>query len=270
MPKRKSGLSKKPIGIFDSGLGGLTVFKEIRRILPGEDLIYFGDTARVPYGTKSPETIKKFAIEIAGYFKQLKVKAVVVACNTVSSLALEDVKKYCMVPVIDVIKPGAIEAANNCVEGKIAVIGTQATVNSKSYEKELKNINPSFKIISKACPLFVPLVEEGWAGKKVSYDIAKEYLSDIKKQSPQVIILGCTHYPMLLKEIASILPKVKVVNSAQSVAKFLRDELSLLGCIEKNGKGKDLFYVSDAPEKFSKLSYDLLGIKTGKVFLKRF
>ncbi len=270
MPKRKSGLNKKPIGIFDSGLGGLTVFKEIRRLLPGEDLIYFGDTARVPYGTKSPETIKKFAVEIADYFRELKVKAVVVACNTVSSLALEEVKKHCGVPVIGVIKPGAIEAASGCVKGKIAVIGTQATISSKSYEKELKSINPSFKIISKPCPLFVPLVEEGWAGKKVSYDVAKEYLSEIKKEAPEALILGCTHYPMLLKEISAVLPGVKIINSAQSVAKFLLDELSLLGCIEKNGKGKDFFYVSDAPEKFSRLACNLLGIRTGKVFLKRF
>lgn len=267
---KKVGHVKKPIGIFDSGLGGLTVFKEVRRLLPKEDLVYFGDTARVPYGTKSQETIKRFAGEIASYFKSMNVKAVVVACNTVSSLALDEVKKNSNVPVIGVIKPGAIEAAGSSKKGKIAVIGTEATIKSKAYETELKKINPYFKVVQKACPLFVPIVEEGWAGRKISFEIAEEYLKDLKKENPETLILGCTHYPMLLKEITYVLPDVKIINSAESVAKFLIDELSVGGFLEQKGKGKDYFYVSDAPEKFSKLAFSLLKIKAKKVLIKRF
>lgn len=270
MQRKKNGLNERPIGIFDSGLGGLTVFKEVRRLLPRENLIYFGDTARVPYGTKSPQAVKKFAGEIAAYLKSLKVKAVVVACNTVSSLALKEVSDIAGVPVIGVIKPGAIEAAGACKNGRITVIGTSATVNSRSYEKELKKINPSFKIKQKACPLFVPLVEEGWSEGKIAEEVIAEYLSEFRKTGSGTLILGCTHYPMLKKKISSFLPNYTIIDSAESVAKFLFEELSFRGLISKSGGGRSLFIVSDAPEKFRALAKKLLGIKIKGIRVKRF
>ncbi|GAB4030803.1 MAG: glutamate racemase [Elusimicrobiota bacterium] len=270
MQRKKNGLSERPIGIFDSGLGGLTVFKEVRRMLPRENLVYFGDTARVPYGSKSPQAVKKFAAEIAAYLKSFNVKAIVVACNTVSSLALREVSDIAGVPVIGVIKPGAIEAAGACKNGRITVIGTSATVNSRAYERELRKINPSFKIKQKACPLFVPLVEEGWAEGKIAKEVIAEYLSEFRKSGPGTLILGCTHYPMLKKNISSFLPDYRIIDSAESVAKFLFEELSLRGLISKVGSGRSLFIVSDAPEKFRALAKKLLGIKIKSVKVKRF
>lgn len=270
MPGKKNGLNNRPIGIFDSGLGGLTVLKEIRRMLPKEDLVYFGDTARVPYGTKSPLTVKKFASEISVWFKSLNVKAIVVACNTVSSIALKDVAKFSKVPVIGVIKPGAIEAAGVAVSGNIAVIGTTATVNSRAYEKELKRINPSFKVFQKACPLLVPLVEEGWADKKIADDIISQYLSELKEKKHGVLILGCTHYPILKKKISSFLPGYKIIDSAESVAKFLKEELYAKSMLSDRRRGKETFVVSDAPEKFKSLANKLLGLKIKTVKLRRF
>ncbi len=270
MREKKNGLNNRPIGIFDSGIGGLTVLKEIRRMLPNEDLIYFGDTARVPYGTKSPLAVKKFASEISVWFKSLNVKAIVVACNTVSAIALKEVEKFSKVPVIGVIKPGAIESAGAAVSGNISVIGTTAMVNSKAYEKELKRINPSFKVFQKACPLFVPLVEEGWSDKKIADEIIYEYLFELKEKKRGVLILGCTHYPMLKKKISSFLSGYKIIDSAESVAKFLKEDLYAKGILSRKKKGKEIFVVSDAPDKFKYLARKLLGLNIKSVRLKRF
>ena len=187
---------KRPIGIFDSGLGGLTVFKALRRQLPGEDIIYFGDTARVPYGTKSPEAVIAFSEEIAAFLFKKKIKLLVVACNTASSLALDEVRRISPVPVLGVILPG-VEAALKAAPrgGRILVTGTSATVKSRAYSRALAAAGAGVRVTEKACPLFVPLVEEGWCGKPVALTVAREYLSPFRKKNIDALILGCTPLP---------------------------------------------------------------------------
>jgi len=272
MPKAKAGKSgpASPIGIFDSGIGGLTVFREIRKKLPREKLVYFGDTARVPYGTKSKETIIKFAGEIALFLKSLKVKMIVIACNTVSSFALEEVKRISGVPVAGVIEPGAGAAVEASENGKIIVIGTSATISSHSYKKTIKKAAPGSEVFEKACPLFVPLVEEGWCSRHPSRLIVREYLSGFKGKKYDTIILGCTHYPLLKKLIRRELPGLKIIDSARATAEEVASMLSKTGMLNKKGKGGAAFIVSDAPGKFRKLGRELLGLKISKIDVKRF
>jgi glutamate racemase len=252
----------RPIGIFDSGVGGLTVVEKIREILPNEDLVYFGDTARVPYGTKSKETITKFSVENVEFLMTHDVKIVIVACNTASSLGLDFLKRCFRVPVIGVIEPGAREAVNVTRNNRIGVIGTHATVSSGAYEKAVKKINPRYSVFTQACPLFVPLVEEGWTDKEVTGMIAKIYLDPLKKASIDTLILGCTHYPMLksaLKKAAG--DGVALIDSAREVAKEARsilDANGLLNC--SNTVGRHKFFVSDEPARF---------IKIGEKFFKK-
>jgi len=268
MQKAKAG--ERPIGIFDSGIGGLTVFNEIRKKLPKENLIYFGDTARVPYGNKSRETIIRFAGEITNFLKVLNVKMIVVACNTVSSIALDELKRISGLPVIGVIEP-AIELALKISENKkVGVIGTIATISSHSYKKVLKKSDKRFKIIEKACPLFVPLVEEGWWDKYPSKLIVKEYLKGLKKSDIDVLILGCTHYPFLRKLIEEELKGVKIVDSAKAVANKVYEYLISHNQFKENGLGYSKFIVSDSPEKFQKLAQKLLKLKIKKVYIKSF
>ena len=264
--------AQRPVGIFDSGLGGLTVFKELRRLLPGENLIYFGDTARVPYGTKSPEAVVAFSREIAQFLFEKKIKLLVVACNTASSLALEAVKRVSPVPVMGVIVPG-VEAALAAAPrgGRILVIGTAATVRSRAYSKALAAARPGARVLEKACPLFVPLVEEGWCAKPVAATVAREYLAPFRKKKIDALILGCTHYPLLKKVIARVMgPRTRIVDSARVAALGARAELAARGLLNPARRGRSEFIVSDAPEKFSALAGRLLGIKTGKVAVKRF
>ncbi len=217
---------ERPIGIFDSGLGGLTVFKEVRSLMPGEDLIYFGDTARVPYGTKSKEAVIAFSKEIAGFLSARGVKLLVIACNTASSLALEEVRRITRVPVIGVIEPGARAALASASAGRILVTGTAATVASGAYRKAIRKLAPGAVVLEKACPLFVPLVEEGWCGKKVTELVAAEYLAPLKKRGIGTVILGCTHYPLLKKMIARALGgRVRIVDSARTAAQEVQAEL---------------------------------------------
>ena len=192
---------KQPIGVFDSGLGGLTVVKEIMRLLPDEDVVYFGDTARVPYGTKSKEAVIKFSKENVALLLTYRVKMIVVACNTSSSVALPLLRKKFSLPIKGVIEPGAKRAVHLTRNKRVGVIATQATVNSAAYTRMIKKMNPSVKVFSNACPLFVPLVEEGWINKKITRDIAKEYLKHFKKKEIGSLILACTHYPVLERVI---------------------------------------------------------------------
>ncbi|HAN05993.1 MAG TPA: glutamate racemase [Elusimicrobia bacterium] len=264
MPDRK-----RPIGIFDSGLGGLTVFKELRGLLPGERLIYFGDTARVPYGTKSAEAVIAFSKEIAAYLLEKRIKLLIVACNTASSLALEEIRKVSPVPVLGVIEPG-VRAALAAVPrgGRILVTGTTATVNSRAYARALAA--GGVKVTQQACPLFVPLVEEGWCAKPVAATVAREYLSRYKGKA-DALILGCTHYPLLKKIIAGVMgPRTRIVDSARAAALAAREELAARGLLNPGRKGRSEFAVSDAPERFSALALRLLGIRTGRVTVKRF
>ena len=264
--------SERPIGIFDSGLGGLTVLKAVRALMPAERLVYFGDTARVPYGTKSAEAVIAFSKEITAFLLEKKIKLLVVACNTASSLALEEIRKISPVPVLGVIVPG-VEAALKAVPpgGRVLVTGTSATVNSRAYSKALAAAGARVRVTEKACPLFVPLVEEGWCAKPVAALVAREYLAPFRGKKIDALILGCTHYPLLKKIIAGVMgPHTRIVDSARVAAASARRELERGGLLKGGGKGRSEFIVSDAPERFSGLALKLLGIKTGKVAVKRF
>lgn len=252
----------RPIGIFDSGVGGLTVFSEVIKVLPGEEVIYFGDTARVPYGTKSKETITRFSVENVEFLMKHNVKLVIVACNTASSLGLDFLKRCFRVPIIGVIEPGAKNAVDSTRNNKVGVIGTNATISSKAYEKAVKSISSRVSVYSEACPLFVPLVEEGWTGRKVTDEIASEYLRPLKSKGIDTLILGCTHYPLLKGAIKKVMgEKVLLVDSAMAVAKEAMDILDASGLINNApGKKSHKFYVSDEPEHF---------IRAAERFLKR-
>lgn len=257
----------RPIGIFDSGIGGLTVLKEMSRILPREDIVYFGDTARVPYGTKSKETVIKFSIQDADFLMGLGVKMIVVACNTASSLSLDVLKSRYDIPLVGVIEPGARKAASVTKNMKVGVIGTKATVASGVYEREVRRFNPEISVLSAGCPLFVPLVEEGWLSGKITADIAKVYLGPIKKAGADVLILGCTHYPLLKSAIHKALGRnIKLVDSAKETAKEVKAIIEESG-LEKRTKERPeyRFYVSDEPALFKKIGGKFLGREIGSI-----
>ena len=248
---------KNPIGIFDSGVGGLTVFREIRRRLPLEDIIYFGDTARVPYGPKSPETIIQYSIQNARFLLQNRAKIIVVACNTASALALPILQKLLPVPVIGVIQPGAQAAVESTKNKKIGIIGTHGTVNSGAYQKAIRSLDANIEVLAKACPLFVPLVEEGWEDHSVTHQIASEYLEPFINSDYDTLILGCTHYPILKETLKKVTKgKINLIDSAEVIADCLAAELP--EC-ETTETGKDLFYVSDNEEKFSRIASRITG-----------
>ena len=251
-----------PIGVFDSGIGGLTVLKEIRREVPGEDIVYFGDTAHLPYGTKSKETITKFSIDNVNFLKNFGAKIVVVACNTASALSLDALKKEFDFPVIGVIEPGAKQALTKTKNGRVGVIGTKSTIGSGSYEACLKKLDPSVKVYSEACPLFVPFVEEGWLDGDIVSKVARLYLTQLKSFGIDTLILGCTHYPLLAKVIQKAIGiPVKLVNSAEETAreaKALLEKLNL-GSKKKANHPRTQFYVSDEPEQFRALGERFLG-----------
>ncbi len=243
-----------PIGIFDSGIGGLTVTKAIMELLPSENLIYLGDTARVPYGIRDKKTITEFALEITNFLLKKKVKVLVVACNTISATSLNEIKKVSNVPVIDVIDPTVCKALESSKNKKIGVIGTRATVDSKAYDLEFdkKGAKVTF---SKACPLFVPLAEEGFIKHKASEIIAKEYLSIFRKKV-DVLILGCTHYPVLKELIQkSVGSDIALIDSANPTAEALKNLLEEKNLLNPSKfKGKLKFYVTDAPDRVYKIA----------------
>ncbi len=251
-----------PIGVFDSGIGGLTVLKEIRREIPGENIVYFGDTAHLPYGTKSKETITKFSIENVNFLKKFRTKIVVVACNTASALSLDTLKKEFSFPVIGVIEPGAKQALTKTKNGHIGVIGTKSTIGSGSYEACLKKLDPSVKVYSEACPLFVPFVEEGWLDGAIVSKVARVYLTQLKSFGIDTLILGCTHYPLLSAVIQKTIGRhVQLVNSAEETAreaKSLLEKLNL-GSKKKTNHPQTQFFVSDEPEQFRVLGERFLG-----------
>ena len=254
---------KKPIGVFDSGIGGLTVVKELKKQLPCENIIYLGDTARVPYGTKSKTTVIRFSIENILFLLKHNVKLIVVACNTASSLALKAVKKHFKIPIIGVISPGVKEAVYATKNRRVGIIGTPATIKSRAYELEIKKINPRIKVISYATPLFVPLVEEGWLSESATLEIAKKYLRVFKKQDIDTLILGCTHYPLLKSTIRKIIGKdIVLVDSAKQVTREVKDILTNQGALNNPNrfhKAREVFFVTDAPANFAKLARRFLG-----------
>jgi len=256
---------KRPIGIFDSGVGGLTVYKTIRAHFPEEDLIYFGDTARVPYGPKSPNTIIEYTLQNARFLLQQQIKILIVACNTSSSVALPNLHKITKIPIIDVIQPGAEQAVISSKNKRIGVIGTEGTIRSNAYTEAIKKLNKDTAVFSQACPLFVPLAEEGWLDSKITHDIAYEYLIELIDNDIDTLVLGCTHYPLLKGIIQDVVgSKVCLVDSAEAIAVYL----SRLLPAEQDGiKGKDEFYVSDNENKFSQLAGRILGTQAS--YLKR-
>jgi glutamate racemase len=253
----------RPIGIFDSGVGGLTVVGQVRKMLPRERIVYFGDTARVPYGTKSKETVTKFSVENIEFLMRNDVKMVIVACNTASALSLAFLKKCFRVPIIGVIEPGARAAVSVTRNKKIGVIGTSATVASGSYEKTIKRIDPRMSLFAQSCPLFVPLVEEGWIDTDVTRKMAETYLRPLKKKGIDTLIMGCTHYPILKDVIQKTIGKeVLLVDSAKEVAKETKDILDASGLLNHSRAEKaHSFFVSDEPARFIKMAETFLKTK---------
>lgn len=244
---------EKPIGVFDSGVGGLTVAREIMRQLPNEALIYFGDTARVPYGSKSPNTILRFSKQIVNFLQTKDVKAIVVACNTASALALPTIQKEIDIPIIGVIEAGARAAYEATKTKHIGVIGTEATIKSRIYTQCLTALNAEITVVGKACPLFVPLVEEGLVEDRITDDIASRYLGELHDYNIDTLILGCTHYPLIRNTIARIVgEKVKLVNPAYETTRSLKQLLTERDLLskEQNQEPKYEYYVSDAVERF--------------------
>lgn len=250
-----------PIGIFDSGVGGLTVAAEVMNTLPAEDIIYFGDIARTPYGSKSQETVRRFSIEIAEFLIKQGVKMIVVACNTASSLALGTLKERFSLPIIGVIEPGVLKAIKSTKSKRIGVIGTQATISSNAYPEAIKTADPTILVISQSCPLFVPLVEEGWLEHEVTKLVAEEYLTPLKENQIDTLILGCTHYPFLKGIIQAVMgDEVVLVDSAVEVAEETKKVLSQNnGLRQQNPNPAYKFYVSDASAKFVEVGKRLLG-----------
>jgi glutamate racemase len=249
-------LKKQPIGIFDSGIGGLTVFKEIRKQFPQEDIIYFGDTARVPYGPKSPQTVLNYSVQNARFLLQNGAKIIVVACNTSASVALQKLREILPIPIIGVIQPGAAHATSVTQNRKIGIIGTEGTIRSDAYSHAIKNIDPKIQVFSKACPLLVSLVEEGWEEHQISELIIREYLQDLQQQDIDTLVLGCTHYPILKKAIGKIVGKnIKLVDSAEAVAANLKE---MLPNPETETDGSNKFYVSDNEDKFRQIATRIL------------
>lgn len=252
---------EKPIGVFDSGIGGLTVVKHISAVLPNEHIVYFGDTARVPYGSKSNSTVIEYSIQDTNFLLHKNVKLVVVACNTASSIALLELQKKFTVPVIGVIFPGAQMAVNKTGTGKIGVIGTRATINNQAYSKAIKNINNKIHVFEKACPLFVPLAEEGWTHHQATYEIVEEYLKELREKEVDTLVLGCTHYPILADVIQEVIgSNVKLIDSGVATAEVVKNEIHKLQ-LETNHIDRpnlDLF-VSDIPTKFQEVAELFLG-----------
>lgn len=261
-----------PIGVFDSGVGGLTVAREIMRQLPNEKIVYFGDTARVPYGSKSQETVTRFSRQIVRFLETQKVKTIVVACNTASAYALDEIEKEISIPMIGVVKPAVNVAAQTTKNGKIGVIATQATINSHVYSTYINEMAPQMDVIGKACPLFVPLVEEGLLEDPVTDEIARRYLAELIDIGIDTLILGCTHYPLIRDTIGRIVGEgIELVNPAYETARELKEMLAKMDLLTKEkpvlGSEQYRFFVSDGAEKFksfanSIIKYGILSAKT--------
>ena len=257
----------RPIGIFDSGIGGLTVVREIFKRLPQEGVVYFGDTARVPYGTKSAKVVEKFALQDIFFLLKQNVKILVAACHTVSSVVLDQLIATLHLPILGVVEPGVKAALKVTRNNRIGVVGTKATIMSGTYKRKLTEKQKGITVISQPCPLFVPLAEEGWLDGEVTRRVAKIYLEPLKKQGIDTLILGCTHYPLLKPVIKNVLGKdVAIIDSAEETAELVKKRLKVLG-LESEGKMKPhrTFFVSDIPDQFQEIGERFLGMKLGKV-----
>lgn len=253
-------IKKRPIGVFDSGVGGLTVAREIMRQLPDENIVYFGDTARLPYGSKSRDNIIRFSRQIIRFLLTRNVKAIVIACNTASAQALDVVKEEFDLPIIGTITAGARAAVQETRSGKIGVIGTEGTIRSQTYSEVIRELEPEAEVMGKACPLFVPLVEEGFAKHHIADEVIDIYLREMKESDIDTMILGCTHYPLLRSRIMAYLgDKVSIVNPAYETAMDLKRILEEKGLNnDRDSLTKYEFYVSDAAEKFKQFANSIL------------
>lgn len=281
-PQKTEDISNRPIGVFDSGLGGLTVLAAIRSLLPQEDLIYFGDTARVPYGNKSKQTVIRYSLEIIEFLLSKGVKAIVVACNTASSYALPMLEKALQeaglsIPIIGMVEPGVLALQKFMPSlqppfQKVALIATRSTVRSSAYEKKTAQMFPQIQLFSRACPLFVPLIEEGMLDKVFTEMIVREYLDEIDREKISYVILGCTHYPLLKKTIQRMYPHFKLIDSSLQAAEFLQKQLRLQKLLKENLPQKDLpaggvddsqgsirLYVSDISDSLQDLALLFFG-----------
>lgn len=253
--------SSDPIGIFDSGVGGLTVFRAIERRLPNESLIYLGDTARIPYGVRSATTIERYALECAAFVQSKGVKAIVVACNTASALAANYLRTKCSVPVVGVIRPGSRSAVEQTRSGHIGVIATEATVASGAYERAMLAIRSGLEITSRACPLFVPLAEEGWVSHPVTRQVAEEYLAGLRSSRVDTLVLGCTHYPILRPVIEQTMGgEINYVDSGEAVADQIATLLEEDGLTRSSEQPRvEEFYVTDSAARFRRVAELFLG-----------
>ena len=267
----ETNLKDLPIGVFDSGVGGLTVAREIMRQIPNERIVYFGDTARVPYGGKSKEIVTKYSQQIVRFLRTQDVKAIVIACNTASAYALEEIKKEIDIPIIGVVKPGAVTATKATRNGKIGVIATEGTINSQIYTQYIKDLKQDAEVLGKACPLFVPLVEEGLLEDPVTDEIAQRYLSVLIDSGIDTLILGCTHYPLIRSTVGRVMgEKVTLVNPAYETALELKRLLIEKEMLQEEkpalGTNQYQFFVSDGAEKFQHFAntifkYGVLAVK---------
>lgn len=260
-------IKEKPIGVFDSGIGGLTVLKEILKALPYENTVYLGDTARVPYGIRSPETVLRYSFENTRFLISKNIKLLVIACNTSSAISLDSIKEAVNIPVIGVIEPGARAAVKATRNKIIGVIGTEATIKSNSYAKAIKKLDEKISVIELACPLFVPLVEEGWTDGMIASLITEKYLGSFKNTNIDTIVLGCTHYPLLKKVISDVMgPKVILIDSAIETASEIKNILKTSG-LERNKEGSTFreFFVTDSVEKFKNIGEKFLGEKINNI-----
>jgi glutamate racemase len=260
-PTSQGEVKRSPIGVFDSGIGGLTVVKRLASTLPNENIIYFGDTARVPYGSKSNSTVIEYSIQNTRFLLQKNIKALVVACNTASSIAIPDLKKMFDIPIIGMIEPGSKMALKKSKSNKIGVIGTRATISNLAYSKEIKNMNSASEVFEKPCPLFVPLAEEGWIKHKATYEIAEEYLKELRDTGIDTLVLGCTHYPILAEVIQEVIgSNVTLIDSGVASSEVIKSELEKLNLLSGSNKpGVQEYYVSDIPAKFKEVAELFLG-----------
>ena len=261
-PKAPANAAATAIGVFDSGVGGLTVLHAITELLHHEHLIYLGDTARFPYGSKSAETVRRYAIENSEFLVDKGIKMLVVACNSAAAVGLEALRERLDIPVIGVIEPGAQRAVRQTRNGKVGVIGTETTIASGLYTRALKELRADLEIYTRACPLFVPLAEEGWVDNDVARTTAATYLTSLKRSGIDTLVLGCTHYPLLSGVIGDVMgDKVTLVDSARTTADTVRDTLIRYGLARRSGAGSVSFFVTDVPDRFVKVGGRFMGQK---------
>lgn len=264
----RGGGRAAPIGVFDSGVGGLTVLRAIHRRLPGESTVYLGDTARVPYGPKSPDTVRRYAREAADFLEGRGVKAIVIACNTATAHACEELAGRVAVPVIGVVDPGAREASRVSRSGTIGVIGTRGTIESGTYERAILRFRPEARVRSRACPLFVALAEEGWVDGPVAELTAREYLGPLTAEGIDTLLLGCTHYPLLHDLLAEVVgAEVGLVDSAEATAEDTASRLEEAGILRPSGEGAPVreYFVTDEARRFAEIADRFLGRPAARV-----